>query len=193
MVAESVEVQALLVPAAHTDESAAARARFVGGLFARHRRALLWYLMRLTPSPHDAEEIAQEACLRLLRVDGLDCDPRRARHYLFRTATNLVRDGHRRRLARREHACAALDDVQIEADMPPLERLVDAERETAVVAAALRDLSWRARTAFLMHVLDDLTYERIAAELGVSKKTIERDIALTLALCRVRLARWRDD
>jgi predicted DNA-binding transcriptional regulator YafY len=37
-----------------------------------------------------------------------------------------------------------------------------------------------------------MTYERIALKLGVSKKTIERDIALTLALCRSRLARWSE-
>ena len=37
-----------------------------------------------------------------------------------------------------------------------------------------------------------MTYERIALELGVSKKTIERDIALTIALCRSRLARWAE-
>jgi DNA-directed RNA polymerase specialized sigma24 family protein len=35
-----------------------------------------------------------------------------------------------------------------------------------------------------------MTYERIALVLGVSKKTIERDVALTVALCRSRLARW---
>jgi predicted DNA-binding transcriptional regulator YafY len=39
-------------------------------------------------------------------------------------------------------------------------------------------------------VHEELTYERIALKLGVSKKTIERDIALTIALCRSRVARW---
>jgi RNA polymerase sigma factor (sigma-70 family) len=194
MVAESVEVRALFAPAIARSQSGSVdgRASFVGSLFARHRRALLWYLTKLTSSQHDAEEVAQEAVLRLLRVENLECDPRRARHYLFRTATNIVRDNHRRSTARCAHLCSALDDLQLEADTAPVDRLIDAEREVAVVAAALRDLSTRARAAFLMHVLEDLTYERIAAELGVSKKTIERDIALALALCRVRLARWRD-
>jgi DNA-directed RNA polymerase specialized sigma24 family protein len=35
-----------------------------------------------------------------------------------------------------------------------------------------------------------MTYGRIALALGVSKKTIERDVTLTVALCRSRLARW---
>jgi DNA-directed RNA polymerase specialized sigma24 family protein len=43
-----------------------------------------------------------------------------------------------------------------------------------------------------MYVQDELTYERIALTLGVSKKTVERDIALTIALCRSRLARWAE-
>jgi DNA-directed RNA polymerase specialized sigma24 family protein len=35
-------------------------------LFTRHRRSLLWYLTRLIPNRADAEEIAQEAFVRLL-------------------------------------------------------------------------------------------------------------------------------
>ena len=42
----------------------------------------------------------------------------------------------------------------------------------------------------MLYVHEQLTYERIALVLGVSKKTIERDVALTVALCRSRLARW---
>jgi RNA polymerase sigma-70 factor (ECF subfamily) len=191
MVAETAEVRALFAPERLHSVTAEKRARFVGGLFEQHRRALLWYLTKLTSSQHDAEEVAQEAVLRLLRVENLDCDPRRARHYLFRTATNIVRDNHRRNTARCAHLCCPLDELQLEADTAPVERLIDAEREVAVVAAALRDLSPRTRAAFVMHVLEDLTYERIAAELDVSKKTIERDVTLAIALCRVRLARLR--
>jgi DNA-directed RNA polymerase specialized sigma24 family protein len=60
------------------------------------------------------------------------------------------------------------------------------------VSAAQRDLLPRPRKAFLLHVNEEVTYERIAVQLGVSKKTVERDIAMTFELCRSRLARWRD-
>ena len=91
--------------------------------------------------------------------------------------------------------CEALhvevDEVPLEAETPAPEQRVDAERALKLATAALHDLSPHARMAFLMHVIDDLTYERIVvACLGVSKKKVERDLAMTLEVCRVRFARW---
>jgi RNA polymerase sigma factor (sigma-70 family) len=188
MVAEVAEVRALVhVPCG---EHAARRTEFIAALFTRHRRSLLWYLTRLIANRADAEEIAQEAFVRLLGVPHLETDPSRARNYLFATATNLARDNYRRRSARAESAHIGLEDLQLTADEPQPDRLIDAERGRRVVDSALRDLQPRPRQAFLLHVQEELTYERIALKLGVSKKTVERDIAFTVALCRSRLARW---
>ena len=187
MVAEVAELRALVhaPPAAHD----ARRTEFIAALFTRHRRSLLWYLTRLMPNRADAEEILQEAFVRLLGVPHLETDPNRARNYLFATATNLARDNYRRRSARAEGAHVALDDLPLEADDPEPEHLIDAERGRRVVDSALRDLQPRPRQAFLLYVQQELTYERIALRLGVSKKTVERDIAFTVALCRSRLTR----
>jgi RNA polymerase sigma factor (sigma-70 family) len=170
----------------------AARVLLIESLFRRYRRSLLWYLSGLVRNHSEAEDVAQEAILRLLGAAQLETDPRRARNYLFATATNVVRDNYRRRTARAENAHVAVDDVQIEGDEPQPERVVDAERGKSIVDSALRDLPTRPREAFLLYVQEEMTYERIALKLGVSKKTIERDIALSLALCRERLLRWSE-
>ena len=188
MVAEIADVRALVH--APFGEHEARRTEFIAALYQRHRRSLLWYLTRLIPNRADAEEIAQEAFVRLLGAPHLETDLSRARNYLFATATNLARDNFRRRSARAESAHVSLDEVQLEADGPLPERFIDAERSGRVVDSALRSLQPRPRQAFLMYVHEELTYEHIALKLGVSKKTIERDIALTIALCRSRLARW---
>jgi RNA polymerase sigma factor (sigma-70 family) len=188
MVAEIADVRALVH--APFGEHEARRTQFIATLYQRHRRSLLWYLSRLLPNRADAEEVAQEAFVRLLGAAHLETDLGRARNYLFATATNLARDNYRRRSARADGAHVPLDDVQLEADEPLPERRLDAERGCRIVASALRSLHPRPRQAFLLHVQEELTYERIALQLGVSKKTIERDIALGLALCRSRLARW---
>jgi len=190
MVAEIADVRARVH--APFGEHEARRTDFIAALFERHRRSLLWYLTRLVPNRADAEEVAQEAFVRLLGAAQLETDASRARNYLFATATNLARDNYRRRSARAESAHVALDDLQLEADDPQPERLIDAESCRRIVDSALRDLQPRARRAFLLYVQEELTYERIALELGVSKKTIERDIALSVALCRSRLARWTE-
>ena len=190
MAAETADVVALFHSASATN--AARRSELIAALFTRHRRSLLWYLMRLIHNRDDAEDIAQEAFVRLLGVPHLETDASRARNYLFATATNLARDNYRRRTARAESAHVPFDDLQLEAADPKPERLIDAERGCGIVAGALHDLPARSRQAFVLYVHEQMTYESIALRLGVSKKTIERDVGLTVALCRSRLARWQE-
>jgi RNA polymerase sigma factor (sigma-70 family) len=197
MVVEVAEARALFelpgsVPCGSIAHPSPDRGRFIGLLFERHRRQLLWYLLRLTSSKDDAEEIAQEAYLRLLRVEGLESDSVRARNYLFRTATNLVRDNYRRRTARCEQQHVTLDDLQLEADDCALDRVVDSQLAADIVIAILRDVPPRPRRAFVLHFSHGITYEQIALELGVSKKTVERDLVTTLEICRAKLAQWHD-
>jgi RNA polymerase sigma-70 factor (ECF subfamily) len=189
MAAETADVLAFVQTASASN--AARRAALIAALFTRYQRSLLWYLMRLIHNRDDAEDIAQEAFTRLLGVPHLEADASRARNYLFATATNLARDNYRRRATRSDGAHVSLDDdLELEATDPAPERLIDAERGCAVVDGALRDLPLRSRQAFVLYVHEQMTYERIALALGVSKKTIERDVALTVALCRSRLAPW---
>jgi RNA polymerase sigma factor (sigma-70 family) len=188
MAAETADVLAFVQTASASN--AARRTALIATLFTRYRRSLLWYLMRSIRNRDDAEDIAQEAFTRLLGVPHLEADASRARNYLFATAMNLARDNYRRRAARGDSSHVPLDGVELEATDPKPERLIDAERGCAIVDAALRDLPSRSRQAFVLYVHEQMTYERIALVLGVSKKTIERDVALTVALCRSRLARW---
>jgi RNA polymerase sigma-70 factor (ECF subfamily) len=169
------------------------RAGLVGALFATTQRSLVWYLSRQTATRSDAEDAAQEAYLRLLDVAGLEPDIQRARSYLYRTATNLVRDKHRRAAARCEQWHVPFEDVELESEGVPLDRVVDAQYGIEIVCAALGELSPRPRQAFLLHVCEGLSYSRIALVLSVSKKTIERDIVMVLELCRLRLEQWRND
>jgi len=59
-------------------------------------RALLRYLVAVTRHPDFAEDILQEAYCRLLTAGRPEMDEQQTRSYLFRIATNLVRDRWRR-------------------------------------------------------------------------------------------------
>jgi RNA polymerase sigma-70 factor (ECF subfamily) len=59
-------------------------------------RALLRYLVAVTRQPDFAEDILQEAYCRLLTAGRPEMDEQQTRSYLFRIATNLVRDRWRR-------------------------------------------------------------------------------------------------
>ena len=70
--------------------------------YDRTARALWAYLARTAGDPHLADDLLQEAYYRFLRARVVFESDAHRRHYLFRIATNLVRDGRRRRSSRPE-------------------------------------------------------------------------------------------
>jgi len=74
-------------------------------LYERTARPLRAYLLRCCGDPSLADDLIQEAYLRYLRSGFAGESDDHRRHYLFRIATNLLRDHFRRR--RPETALAA--------------------------------------------------------------------------------------
>ena len=66
------------------------------GFYDRTARALWAYLARATGDSAAADDLLQECYYRLLRVRVEFDGEAHRRHYLFRVATNLVRDRRRR-------------------------------------------------------------------------------------------------
>ena len=64
--------------------------------YERTARPLWAYLARTTGEPHTADDLLQEAYYRLLRASVAFEDDVHRKNYLFRIATNLLRDRHRR-------------------------------------------------------------------------------------------------
>jgi RNA polymerase sigma-70 factor (ECF subfamily) len=64
--------------------------------YERTARPLWAYLARATGEPHTADDLLQETYYRFLRAAAVLEDDGHRRNYLFRIATNLVRDRHRR-------------------------------------------------------------------------------------------------
>ncbi|RPJ83806.1 MAG: RNA polymerase sigma factor, partial [Acidobacteria bacterium] len=65
--------------------------------YERTARVLWAYLSRISGSPQAADDLLQESYLRLIRSGAAFESEAHRRHYLFRIATNLARDRHRRR------------------------------------------------------------------------------------------------
>jgi RNA polymerase sigma-70 factor (ECF subfamily) len=64
--------------------------------YERTARSVWSYLTRMTGDSQAADDLLQEAYYRLLRADVRWSSEGHRRAYLFRIATNLVRDRHRR-------------------------------------------------------------------------------------------------
>lgn len=135
--------------------------------------SLFRYLHRLTGDADTADDLAQEAFVRLLghRVteDGV-------RVWLFTVATNLVRDGARKR-ARRERILAA--DPVLPSALPAPDEAVERDARVAGVREALGRLPSRDREILLMRE-EGFSYAEIARTTGTAPGSVGTLLARAL-------------
>jgi RNA polymerase sigma-70 factor, ECF subfamily len=140
---------------------------------------LLRYVHRLTGDAHAAEDVAQEALTRFIALDDAS-RVQNPRAWLFRVATNLVRDQARR------YDTTRRKPLPVDADSP-LTPEQDFERAEAIrgVRAALDRLSSRDRELLIMRE-SGFRHREIAEVLGVKTESVAT-LALR-ALERLRAA-----
>lgn len=114
-----------------------------------------------------AEDLVQEAFIRLARAAGGIRDPSRAAPYLRSIVLNLARDHNRRGLVSLRH------------HLPFDERQASVEDEISVrddqrrVLEALRDLPHRQRDCLVLRYYHELGVDGIAATLGLSPNSVK--------------------
>jgi RNA polymerase sigma factor (sigma-70 family) len=155
-------------------------------LIGLHRAALLKFVKRILISAEDAEDVVQETCIRMLRVRDLWRSEREARAVLYTIATNLARDEIRRRKTRCHSQHQSFDTVELIAEQEQPEDLVDRTIAHGIISQALVRLPPRYREVFSLHADGHMSYRAIARQLGVSTKTVERDLSGVHELCMDR-------
>jgi RNA polymerase sigma-70 factor (ECF subfamily) len=124
-------------------------------------------LRRLGTSPSDVEDLAQEVFLALRRSWSDFDQARPVRAYLFGIAFRIVAKHRRKR--RRE---VAFRSVEIpDAGPGPDDQLV-AKRARALLLAALERLPLRRRAVLVMHEIDGVPVDEVAATLGIPRFTV---------------------
>jgi RNA polymerase sigma factor (sigma-70 family) len=151
-------------------------------LFDRSGRRLLRYLAARLRDGTDADDLAQEAYLRLLRVDE-SLVVRDPRSYALRVATNVANEWGRLSRHRREHVGTDFIDEQESERLGPMEQAANAQ-QVAAVKRALAGMSPTRRAVVLMHIRDGLTYPQIAAQVGLSVSMVGKHLSLGLEACR---------
>jgi RNA polymerase sigma factor (sigma-70 family) len=159
--------EALLVLYANGD-ALAARA-----LTLRFTPRLLGYAARMLGDRAEAEDVAQEAMLRLWRMapDWRQGEAQVAT-WLYRVTSNLCLDRLRR------HRPGTLDDApEVPDDAPAaLSRLIEADR-TSALERALALLPDRQRQAVVLRHLEGLTGPEIAAVMDIGVEAVESLVA----------------
>lgn len=150
------------------------------GFYSRTSRMLWAYLERLTGDGQVADDLLQESYYRLLRSDVTLDGEVHARRYLFRIATNLTRDAHRRRLVRPSIvSCTEDDHPQAGRDLSAqgYEGRLDLNR-------ALGRLRPRERALLWLAYAQGATHREIAEVLSVRQASVK----VLLLRARRRLA-----
>lgn len=142
-------------------------------VFEKLYPSLFRYLHRLTGDQDVAEDIAQEAFVRLLRQRLPEAE---VRPWLFTVAVNLVRDGARKSERRQRLLTTAPNLVTRE--LLPDEQLERGE-QIAEVRLALDRLPERDRRLLLMRE-EGFKYDEIAAVVGVAPASVGTLIARAL-------------
>ena len=158
-------------------------------LYLANRDDLVGYAYRIVGNRADAEDVVQEAYLRLDRSpeQRLIVEPLA---YLYRIVRNLSLDGHRRTERERRRTGPDTDDdtvAGVAAVHPSPEAFAVGRAELQVFARALSELPERNQIALRLHRIEGLTLQQIGKHLGVSGVRAHQLVKEALRHCARRL------
>jgi RNA polymerase sigma-70 factor (ECF subfamily) len=151
-------------------------------LLHRHRLPVVNYFCRMVRDRALAEDLAQEAFLRVYQARHRYQPEAKFTTWLYRIATNLALNAIRDRKGKGSSAPADSEGEVREGDSeveqipdsrPTVEqRLVDSERER-VIREAVEALPANQRAAVILHKYQEVDYRQIAHVLGVSESAVK--------------------
>lgn len=149
-------------------------------LYREHHGWLLGWLRKRLSADEAADDLAQDTFLRLLQKPALPA-LQEPRAYLSRIANGLVINLWQRRSLERAY-------LDVLATLPEPLQPGEEQRQIALEALLridrlLDSLPRRARETFLLSQLDGLRYAEIALHMGVTVRTVKRDMATAFAAC----------
>jgi RNA polymerase sigma-70 factor (sigma-E family) len=167
----------------HRADTAAADA-LVARLFRQEGAALVRMARLFTDDRDAAEDLVQEAFIRLHRSADRLRDPAKAAPYLRSIVLNLARDHNRRGLMSLRHqGTLARRDVE-PADF---EDRVVAAADHQWIVDALRDLAPRQRDCLVLRFYLELSEREIAETMGISPNSVKTHCRRGLAALQAAL------
>ena len=148
-------------------------------MYSQHARSLVG-LARLFVDHRDAaEDVVQEAFIRLARSLNRIDDPAKATAYLRAIVLNLARDHNRRGLLSIRHA-TPVDDL----DPVGVDEKIASRHDHRELVNMLRGLPRRQRDCLALHYLLELTVAETADTLNVSANSVKTHLKRGLAALR---------
>ncbi len=141
-----------------------------------HEDALVAFLQRAWPHRAEVHDLRQEVYVRVYEAAG-KARPTAPRAFLFATARHLVTDRLRRGRVVSIETVGDLDALNVLVDEVSPERRLDARQVLRRLAGAFDRLPDRCREVVWLRRVEELPQKEVAARLGISEKTVEKQVA----------------
>lgn len=159
----------------------------LGELVQRHQQRVLELAFRTLGKWDRAEDVAQEAFLRVHRAAKNYKPKARFTTWLYRIVVNLCLDEQRRRVRNGK----SLEDVTVEAQTGPDSDLAEKKEIAQLVRAAIGELPERQRMAVVLHRYDGLSHGEIAEATGWTAAAVESLLVRAYANLREKLSKMK--
>jgi RNA polymerase sigma factor (sigma-70 family) len=146
-----------------------------------HLNYLKRVLRRRGRTCEEAEDLVQEAFVRMQVYCQQGGTVRQPEAFLARTVLNLAVDV-RRRDRRDLYEKQSVEDLYLIDLSPAPDEVFAAEERLLKIRRTLEALSERTQAAFFLHRLEGFSYAEIAQRLGVSVSAVEKHIANAVAV-----------
>lgn len=151
----------------------------------RYRPALMAFFIRRIRNPAEAEDLTQEVLVKLMELS--DDAVKTPDAYIFRIASNLVRDRYRRLQVRDSWRSDVVLREEGSVDYVDPLRVLEARESVGKVAKALLELSQRSREILLLFRLERMRKREIADSFGISVSAVDKHIIKATAHLTKRL------
>lgn len=172
-------------------EAAAANGRPTADLlaeaFARHQAELLGTLFYLVGNFDDARDALQDAFVKCWRHREQVPEVENLRAWMFRIALNTGRD-LRGAAWRRRRVSLEKDGAMLVSQTAQVDSQLEQDEQLARVRRAVADLRPEEQEVFLLRQNGELTYDEIAAAVGIPLGTVKTRMRLAIAKLRLVLA-----
>jgi RNA polymerase sigma-70 factor (ECF subfamily) len=141
-----------------------------------HESALMRYLLRSWFRREEIHDLRQEIYVRVYEA-AAKARPAMPKSFMFTTARHLMTDRLRRGRVVSIEAVGDMDALNVLIDEISPERRLSARQELKRLTDALDRLPDRCREVVWLRRVEELPQREVAARMGISEKTVEKQVA----------------
>lgn len=154
-------------------------------LTRKFRPALIAFFSRRAASHAEAEDMTQEVFVRLSQSKFETLDSTEA--FIFRVATNLLRDRWRRDRVRVNYRLSVEQEGGLDIDVLDPHRIAVARETIGILWAAIQALPEPTQQIFILYRVENIHKQTIADNFGFNVRTVEKHITRALVFLARRV------